>query len=214
MYINMKSSKELVNKLVKETLEQKYTNAPSSWNDLIEELSKEIKKPIELDGAGNYNICDCEPYHISIRPIVHGICDVQAFKDSTDRTKKLFMKFDDVKKFVKEYLASKDLNYVDAAYERNVENSKDKEGGKKADKAAGEQNLVDPEKNNKVVKNIKAKNMNDEKDNPDQPMRAVGKFETQVQHKSPKPSYTPPTLPKNLQKLVIKYTKGGKARKK
>ena len=41
----MKSSKELVNKLVKETLEQKYTNAPSSWNDLIEELSKEIKKP-------------------------------------------------------------------------------------------------------------------------------------------------------------------------
>ena len=56
--------------------------------------------------------------------------------------------------------------------------------------------------------------MNDEKDNPDQPMRAVGKFETQVQHKSPKPSYTPPTLPKNLQKLVIKYTKGGKARKK
>ena len=94
----MKSSKQLVNKLVKETLEQKYTNASASWSDLIGELSKEIKKPIELDDAGNYNVCECEPYHISIRPIVHGICDVQAFKDYSDRTKKLFMKFDDVKK--------------------------------------------------------------------------------------------------------------------
>ena len=214
MYINMKPSKELVKKLVKETLEQKYTNASASWSDLIDELSKEIKKPIELDDAGNYNVCECEPYHISIRPIVHGICDVQAFKDYTDRTKKLFKTFDEVKKFVKEYLNSKDLNYVDTTFSRNVENSKDKEGGKKADKAADEQNLVDPEKNNKVVKNIKAEPMNKEIDDPTQPMREVEKFERQVDHKSKKPDYKPPTLPKNLQKLVVKYTKGGKTKKK
>lgn len=214
MYINMKPSKELVKKLVKETLEQKYTNSSASWSDLIDELSKEIKKPIELDDAGNYNVCECEPYHISIRPIVHGICDVQAFKDYTDRTKKLFKTFDEVKKFVKEYLNSKDLNYVDTTFSRNVENSKDKEGGKKADKAADEQNLVDPEKNNKVVKNIKAEPMNKEIDDPTQPMREVEKFERQVDHKSKKPDYKPPTLPKNLQKLVVKYTKGGKTKKK
>lgn len=214
MYINMKPSKELVKKLVKETLEQKYTNASASWSDLIDELSKEIKKQIELDDAGNYNVCECEPYHISIRPIVHGICDVQAFKDYTDRTKKLFKTFDEVKKFVKEYLNNKDLNYVDTTFSRNVENSKDKEGGKKADKAADEQNLVDPEKNNKVVKNIKAEPMNKEVDDPTQPMREVEKFERQVDHKSKKPDYKPPTLPKNLQKLVVKYTKGGKTKKK
>jgi len=214
MYINMKPSKELVKKLVKETLEQKYTNASASWSDLIDELSKEIKKPIELDDAGNYNVCECEPYHISIRPIVHGICDVQVFKDYSDRTKKLFKTFDEVKKFVKEYLNSKDLNYVDSTFSRNVENSKDKEGGKKADKAADEQNLVDPEKNNKVVKNIKAEPMNKEVDDPTQPMREVEKFERQVDHKSKKPDYKPPTLPKNLQKLVVKYTKGGKTKKK
>lgn len=210
----MKPSKELVKKLVKETLEQKYTNASDSWSDLIDELSKEIKKPIELDDAGNYNVCECEPYHISIRPIVHGICDVQAFKDYTDRTKKLFKTFEEVKKFVKEYLNNKDLNYVDNTFSRNVENSKDKEGGKKADKAADEQNLVDPEKNNKVVKNIKAEPMNKEVDDPTQPMREVEKFERQVDHKSKKPDYKPPTLPKNLQKLVVKYTKGGKTKKK
>jgi hypothetical protein len=215
MYINMKSSKELINKLVKETLEQKYTNVTSSWSDLIDELSKEIKKPIELDDAGNYNVCDCEPYHISIRPIVHGICDVQAFKDYTDRTKKLFMKFEDVKKFVKEYLASKDLNYVDNALSKAVENSKDKEGGKKADKQSeSEENVVNPQKGFKLVKNVKVANMNDPKDDPTQPMQVVGKFLKSSEYKSVNPKYTPPTLPKALQKLVIKYTKAGKAKKK
>ena len=215
MYINMKSSKELVNKLVKETLEQKYTNVTSSWNDLIDELSKEIKKPIELDDAGNYNVCECEPYHISIRPIVHGICDVQAFKDYTDRTKKLFMKFEDVKKFVKEYLASKDLNYVDSALSKAVENSKDKEGGKKADKQSeSEENVVNPQKGFKLVKNVKVANMNDPKDDPTQPMQVVGKFLKSSEYKSVNPKYTPPTLPKALQKLVVKYTKAGKAKKK
>ena len=215
MYINMKSSKELINKLVKETLEQKYTNVTSSWSDLIDELSKEIKKPIELDDAGNYNVCDCEPYHISIRPIVHGICDVQAFKDYTDRTKKLFMKFEDVKKFVKEYLASKDLNYVDNALSKAVENSKDKEGGKKADKQSeSEENVVNPQKGFKLVKNVKVANMNDPKDDPTQPMQAVGEFAKQGDHKPKKAEYNPPTLPKHLQKLVIKYTKAGKAKKK
>jgi len=162
----MKPSKQLVNRLVKETLEQKYTCVKESWDTMIEELSKDIKKPITLDDAGNYNVCDCEPYHISIRPIVHDIFDVQAFQDGTDRTKKYFVKYEDLKKFIKDYLKDDKMNYVDSTFERNVENSK------------------------------------------------VGKFETQVQHKSPKPSYTPPTLPKNLQKLVIKYTKGGKAKKK
>ena len=206
--------KQFLKKIIRETIEEKLTDVQKSWVEMMENLSKDIKKPIVRDGAGNYNICECEPHHFSLRPITQDIFDVEYVKDASDRTKKLYLRYEELKKFVKEKLNSKDLNYVDAAYKRNVENSKDKEGGKKADKAAEEQNLIDPEKNNKVVKNIKAKNMNDEKDNPDQPMRAVGKFETQVQHKSPKPSYKPPTLPKNLQKLVIKYTKGGKAKKK
>jgi len=206
--------KQSLKKIIRETIEEKLTEVQKSWAEMMENLSKDIKKPIVRDDAGNYNICECEPHHFSLRPITQDIFDVQYFKDASDRTKKLYLRYEELKKFVKQALTSKDLNYVDSAYERNVENSKDKEGGKKADKAADEQNLVDPEKNNKVVKSIKAKNMNDEKDNPDQPMRAVGKFETQVQHKSPKPSYTPPTLPKNLQKLVVKYTKGGKAKKK
>jgi len=210
----MKSSKQLVNKLVKETLEQKYTNASASWSDLIDELSKEIKKPIELDDAGNYNVCDCEPHHISIRPIVHGICDVQAFKDYSDRTKKLFMKFDDVKKFVKDYLSSKDLNYVDGTLTKSVDNSKDKQGGPSADKEENMEHMVDFKDNYKPIKNIKAEPMNKEIDNPTEPMQVVDKFVKSSEYKSVNPKYTPPTLPKALQKLVVKYTKSGKAKKK
>lgn len=211
---NMKPSKELVKKLVKETLEQKYTNATASWSDLIEELSKEIKKPIVLDDAGNYNVCECEPYHISIRPIVHGICDVQAFKDYSDRTKKLFRTFDEVKKFVKEYLESKSLNYVDSAYEKVVDNNKDKQGGTSADKQEDMEHMVDFKDNYKVIKNIKSEPMNKEVDNPTEPMQVVGKFIKASEYKSVTPKHTPPTLPKALQKLVVKYTKNGKKKKK
>lgn len=213
IYRTMNYSKKLVNKLVKETLEQKYTNAKESWADMMEELAKEIKKPVVLDDKGNYNVCECEPLHINIRPITHNIYDVQAFRDGTDRTKKLYVKYEDLKKFVKDYINEKELNYVDSTYGRNVENSKDKEGGKKGDKLADE-SMVDPEKNNKPSKQIKAEPMNKEVDDPTQPMREVGKFERQVDHKSKKPDYKPPTLPKNLQKLVVKYTKNGKSKKK
>lgn len=206
--------KKAVKKIVREVIEEKTTAVDKTWADMMESLSKEIKKPITLDDAGNYNVCECEPHRISIRPIVHDIFDLQYFKDAVERQKVLYVPFDEVRKYVKEWLGSKELNYVDNCYERTVENSKDKEGGKKADKEAEEQNLVDPEKDNKVIKSIKAKPMNDTKDDPTEPMRPVGKTDKQVDHKVKKPSYEPPKLPKNLQKLVVKYTKGGKARKK
>ena len=125
------------------------------------------------------------------------------------------MKFEDVKTFVKEYLKSDITNYVDSALGKGVENTKDKQGGKKADKQSeSEENVVDPQKGFKIVKNVKVENMNDPKDDPTQPMQAVGKFAKQGDHKPKKAEYNPPTLPKHLQKLVIKYTKAGKAKKK
>jgi len=204
--------KRTIKRLIREIIEEKNTDADKSLEEMMESLSKEIKKPVVLDDAGNYNICECEPHHISIRPVAHDIFDLEYFKDRTDRKKFLYLKFEDLTKTVKELLNSKDSNYVDTLYQRNVENSKDKEGGKKADKDSLE-NVVNPEKDYKPAKEVKAKPMNDEKDNPDQPMREIGKFDRLIDYKSKKPDYKPPTLPKNLQKLVIKYTKAGKQRK-
>lgn len=198
-----------VSKIVKETLEMKYTNAEKPWEAMIEQLSNYIGKPITLDDAGNYNVCECEPYHVSLRPIVHDIFDVEAFKDNTDRTKKLYLKFDDLKKFVKEYLNSEQLNYVDSAYEKVVDNTKDKEGG---DKTA---DRIVVNSKGQPVATEKMKSMNKEEDDPTQPMKEVGKFEKMSEYEDKKPNYTIPKLPKDVQKLVVKYSKrNGKPRKR
>ena len=205
-------------KLVRETIEEKMTEVDKTWEEMIETLSKDVKKvndsiSVYKNDAGHYVICGCEPHHFDLNPIVHDLFDCTYFRDNTQREKKLSITFEDLRKYVKEKLTEKSLNYVDSAYEKNVENSKDKEGGKKGDKLADE-SMVDPEKDNKPSKQIKAEPMNKEVDDPTQPMREVGKFERQVDHKSKKPDYKPPTLPKNLQKLVVKYTKNGKSKKK
>lgn len=202
-----------VAKIIREVLEEKETCVECSLEEMMEKLSKEIKKPVLRDDKGNYNVCECEPHHISIRPITQDIFDLQYYKDGSDREKKLYVPFEEVKKLLKAWLSSEDPNYVDSAYEKNIENSQDKEGGKKADKESEEIIIVDPEKDNKRVKAPKAKDMNDKKDNPDQPMREIGKVKKQVDHKAVKSSYKPPVLSNNLQKLVIKYTKNGKQRK-
>lgn len=199
--------------IIREVLDERTVAVEKSVEEMIQSLSKEIKKPITKDDKGNYSVCECEPHHVGIRHIVHDIFDLQYFKDGADRQKKLYVKFDEAKKLVKNWLSSEDLNYVDSAYSKVVENTKDKEGGKKADASTEGPIVLDPEKDNKPAKEVKAKNMNKEEDDPTQPMREVGKFEKQIDHKIEKPSYKPPTLPKNLQKLVIKYTKNGKKRK-
>jgi len=205
----MSFSKKTVNRIVRETLEMKYTNAEETWDDMMEKLSKSIGKPIECDDAGNYNVCECDPYHISIRPIVNDIFDVQAFKDNTDRTKKLYMKFEDLKEFVKDYLTSKKLNYVDSAYEKCVENNKDKEGGDKTSDRIAVNGEFKP------VKTEPAKSMNKEEDDPTQPMKDVGDFKKSIDYKSEKPTYKIPELENNLKKLVVKYKKtNGKPRKR
>jgi len=50
-----------------------------------------------------------------------------AYKDKTDRTKKIGLTYDEVKEFIKDYLTSDKPNYLDAAYNKVAENSVDKE---------------------------------------------------------------------------------------
>jgi len=205
--------KKVIKTLVEQVIKEKTTAVDRTWAGMMESLSGAIKKPIVLDDAGNYNICECEPHHISLRPIVHDVFDLLYIKDGVERQKVLFVPFEDVEKYVKEWLNSKELNYVDNEYDRCVENSKDKEGGKKADKQADDL-AVDPEKDYAPVKNIKAEDENPKEDDPTEPMRPAGKFERQIDYKSKKPNYEPPKLPKNLNKLVVKYSKlNGKPRK-
>lgn len=204
-------------KLVRETIEEKKTEVDKTWEEMIDVLSKDVQKvndsiSVYKNDAGHYVICGCEPHYFDLNPIVHNLFDCTYFRDNTQREKKLSIAFEDLKKYIKDKLTEKNLNYVDSAYEKNVENSKDKEGGKKGDKL-GQESMVDPEKDNKPSKQIKAEPMNKEDDDPTQPMREVGKITKLVDYDSKKPSYKPPTLPKNLQKLVIKLKKNKQNKK-
>ncbi len=195
--------------IVSESILEKRTNTKKSWEDMMKDLSSSIDKPITLDDAGNYNVCECEPYRVSIRPIVHDIFDVVATKDGSDRTKLLYVKYPEIKAFLKKYLSSDEMNYVDSAYQKVVDNSKDKEDG-----AASNDIEKDLAVNSKgtLIKSDVADEMNPEKDDPDQPMTPVDKFEKMVDYPETKVKYTVPKLPNDLQKLVVKYGRVGRGR--
>lgn len=198
-----------VSEIIEETISEKYTCTEKSWEDMMEDLSSSINKPIILDDAGNYNVCDCEPFHISIRPIVHDIFDVVSYKDGTDRTKILYIKFKELKEFVKNYLSDNSPNYVDCAYDKVCVNSKDKEGGKSSNDAEKD---ISVNSEGSPITSESSKNMNKEEDNPDEPMRDVGNFKKMKDYPETKPKYTVPKLDKKLKGLVVKYGKRSKGR--
>ena len=193
--------RKLVKSVIKESLVEKYTDVEKTWADMMEDLSKSISKPIVQDDAGNYNICECEPHHVSIRPIVHDIFDCVYIKDGTDREKKLYIEFKDLKKWIKEKLDSNDLNYVDSAYDKSVENSKDKDG-----KAVEDEIVVDYDDGKKTKADV-AKDMNKSEDDPTEPMRPIKDFKKMVDYPETKAKYTMPKLTPELKKLVVKYGK-------
>ena len=192
--------------LVKESLEEIRTEYKDSLTSMIEELQDSISHEVVLDDSGNYIICECEPHHISIRPIVYDVFDCLYIKDGTDREKKLGIKFDELKEYIKEKLKSKDLNYVDNARKKVEDNSKDKEGKDNTDHVVNYKN--------KKVDLDNADDLNKKEDNPDEKMKEVGEFKKSIDYKEKKPTYTPPKLPNNLHNLVIKMkNKRGRPRK-
>lgn len=201
----MTNLKNKLRKIVLEVLEKKYTDAEESWADMMIDLSKHIKKPIIRDSLGNYNVCECEPHHINIRPIVHNIFDCVYIKDGSDREKVLYMQYPDLKKWIKEKIDSSEENYVDSAYIKNTENTKDKEGNKSENNQSFKLKITP-----KGLKkdDVKTDEMNKKDDDPTEPMKEVGKkIDKQIDKKEKKPSYKIPKLDKDAKKLILKYGK-------
>jgi hypothetical protein len=184
--------------------------------DKIDKLVKENNKDcgVEKDDKGNYNINGIPPHSFSIRPMSAGIYDVVYFKDTTDRTKKQNLKFEELKEFIKEKLTNKDLNYVKSAYNKSAENNKDQI-------EKGELPRVDIVKRHEVKdtktddKNYTEQAVKKDEDLPTKPMREVEKTKKQSDHpiKGTKPDYTQPKLDKKQSKLMIKLKSRGKTKK-
>lgn len=190
--------------LILESIEEIKIEKEKSLCAKMEQLAKEvsnIKKEatVELDDAKRYNVCYCDPHHFKIHPMTDDNFTVEYFKNKTDRQKKFNLTYEELKEYITEILKKDTTDYVQSAYNKVAEDSKDKESKKEESPKSKE----------------KAKDEVTNKDDlPDAPLKSVEKITKQVDHKSKDPNYNPPKLPKNQQKLVIKYTKSGKQKKK
>ena len=212
------SLKELKKK-INEAIEEVVDDSKSIAADM-EELEKAVKSQvtdatIEKDDAGNYNINDVNPHKFSIRPVSTGKYNVLYFKDNTDRTKKLNLTTEELKKFIEEKLKSKDLTYTKTAFNKIAKNSEEK---KDENKDVGlhdyKPKLKEPLKDTKNEYKDYYENMvKNEKDMPDKPFREIDTIKKQLDHpiKGTKPDYTYPK--QKDKKLVVKGKSKGKLKK-
>ncbi len=190
----------LLKSLISEVIEEKSSEFEKTCKEIEEELNKDAQKinksySVTKNDAGNFELCGCEPYHIHVRPRWNNSFEVLAYKDKTDRTKKIGLTYDEVKEFIKDYLTNENENYVDGAYNKAAENSVDKEKKKN-------QGDKPQETDEKVVDAVEKK-----EDLPDQPMQDVNlkKIEKQSDHslKGEKVKYKAPK--QSDDSLTIKF---------
>jgi cation transport regulator ChaB len=177
-----------------------------SLAEKMKDLADAVKKvksdaDVALDDAKRYNVCYCNPHHFSIYPMTDDNFTVTYFKDNTDRTKKFNLTFEELKKYVTETLKENVGDYVQKAYNKAAENSKDKESKKEEGPQETDEKVVDQ--------------VEDKKDLPDSQMQSVDKIKKQVDHsvKGEKASYKYPK--QTDKKLTVKpKTFKGKSNKK
>lgn len=189
-----------IKEIISEVIEEKSAEFEKTCTEIEEELNKEAVKinksySVKKNDAGNFELCGCEPYHIHVRPRWNNSFEVLAYKDKTDRTKKIGLTYDEVKEFIKDYLNADKENYVNSAYNKAAENSIDKEKKKN-------QGDKPQETDEKVVDAVEK-----EEDLPDKPMQDVNlkKIEKQSDHsvKGEKVKYKTPKQSDDT--LTIKF---------
>ena len=163
-----------VKKIVNESLKPMKFGKEPSLEAKMEELAEEVAKAnkdakVVYDDNKRYNVCDCDPHYFSIHPMTDDSFDVTYFKNKTDRTKKLNLNFEELKKYVTETLKENGPDFGQKKWEKCVTNSEDKEGKKNLDK---------PQETDEKVEDAV-----ENKDNlPTAPMKTVEKIKKQVDH--------------------------------
>lgn len=200
--------KQTIKSLVKESIEEVKIEKGESLHYKMEELAEEVKKVykdalVDLDDAGYYNVCSCDPHHFKIYPMTDNNFTVTYMKDNTDRIKKFNLTFESLKEFITETLKTTVGNYVQKAFNKVVDNNKDKESKKEEG----------PEHTKKKV-DVKDQ-VEKKEDQPDQPLKPVEKFKklSEFPVKGEKASYKYPK--QTDKKLTVKQkTFKGKSKKK
>jgi len=182
--LERESLKSKIKELISESLEEIKYKDEEGLAEIVEDLHKEVKSKykdatVMFDDSKNITI-DCGiPHYFRIYPQSMDIFHVLYLKDRTDRTKKLNLTTEELKKFVNEKLKSKDLNYVKSEFNKVAGNYKEKDS--KAE------NITHHKFIKKEVKDIKREDKDyivQQVENKDDlpvnnPYREVGKFKKQ-----------------------------------
>ena len=201
--INEERLRVALTKLVTEAIQElKNEHGKTGVNEMIDELNTELRKKnkdfsFEKDDAGNYVFENSPPHKITLKHLYEDRFNLTYFRDNSERTKKLSVKFEDIQKFIKDAFASPATTYTDKAYNKAAANSEDKTENKKDGNIKGK---------NKPTEVKAEEAVKDKKDLPDAPYRPVEKFERQSEHskKGTKADYKYPK--QKDKKLVVKLT--------
>lgn len=157
-----------------------------SQEELVDDLRKtceDIDKDITvvLDDHRDISVMFKDLFNVRITQRWENNFNIVAFTRNEDRIIAIGLTWDQTKDFVKYNFEEAKETYVDGAKAKVDDNRKDK-----VDKS----DL--PQKGKPKVINLpddarKMKSMNDEEDNPDKPMREVGDFKKQLDHKAKRP---------------------------
>jgi hypothetical protein len=202
--------------LIKESLDELKSESENGIISDMEKLQKIVDKynknilvKKSKEGVpGSYEICDCFPHYIEIRPKYMGMYDVEYIRDNSDREKKLNLKFDDLKDYVEKKLTDKSGNYVEKSHSKSVENSNDvtnKDDSLPSTTVNAIKKVTETKNENKdfVVNDVK-----NESDFPDKPMSEVNTDNLKKLSSYPtsgdKVKYVYPTQTRSEKKHVVK----------
>lgn len=171
--INEMQLKSVFKTLISEAIEEiKAEDTANSVHEMILEVEKEIQKEnkefcLKKDDYGDYVVEGCAPHVLRLKHLYEKKFQLTLYKHGTDRHLKSEATLDEVKTFIKEAFNKKSNSYTESAFNKCVENIKDKEGNKDVPvhKHVGE----------------KAKDeVSKKEDHPDQPLKEVEKFKKQI----------------------------------
>lgn len=182
-----------------------------SKDELLSDMDKVVHAidstyTVVWDDHDDISISARDLFRIRITPRWENNYDIEAFTRNEDRVKITAQTWDKVKEFVKTNL--KELGTcTDKALDKVVQNRKDQtpapdKGLPQKDKPKTISTDEPPKTTKNKDKNYTEEQVKDDKDLPEKPMREVGKFKTQIEHKVKDPVKLRKRNPDK--KLVIK----------
>lgn len=206
----LSSLKQLIMEEIKSVKQELDKAFDESFRAILRTV-KDVDKNLSVKkhySSKKFEVIGCLPTQIDIIQIDVDLYDVLIMKAGTDRTKKQNISLKDCKELIKSVLTSTDQTYVNTAFNKSAEASKDssKKSVSLPETAVNKIKSVSDAKNDE--KDFNLPDVKNEKDLPDKPLSEVGSVKKQLDHEESKVKFAYPKQSKDEKKHVVKGGKG------